>query len=269
MADTALVGVIGVGKMGSALVEGMAGGAWDPGDLMVYDVREEATESLRKRVGEQLKVASSVADLHQQTDLLLLCVKPGVVSRALSPLNDREVRLVSIAAGVTIENLRRHVGENSRIIRVMPNTPAQVGCGMSFVAPGPGVTDEFLGEATRILGAVGEVIVVDESKMDAATALSGSGPAYVFYFLEALQEAGIYLGFDAETALTAALQTLRGSARLAEEKEASPARLRQDVSSPGGTTVEALKHLDESGVKGQIEEAVRRACEKSRALRMD
>ncbi len=269
MGNNAQVGVIGVGKMGSALVEGMAAGGWEPGELMVYDVRPEAVQSLRQRVDDSLKVADSVVDLHQKTELLLLCVKPGVVSKALSSLEEREVRLISIVAGVTLANLRQHVGEGSRIIRVMPNTPAQVGCGMSFVAPGPGVSDDFLDDATRILGEVGEVIVVDESKMDAATALSGSGPAYVFYFLEALQEAGIYLGFDAETALTAALQTLRGSARLAAEKGSSPARLRQEVSSPGGTTVEALKHLDESGVKGHIEEAVRRAREKSRTLRMD
>ncbi|MFB6345030.1 MAG: pyrroline-5-carboxylate reductase [bacterium] len=257
------IGIIGCGTMGSAILDGL-NNETDAFVVGVYDADPDQLES----IGENYPVtqAESVEDLHEWADFLLLCVKPSVVGEALSPLNSSEVHLVSIAAGVSIEELQGHLGEGSSVVRVMPNTPAQVGEGMSFLAPGPGAPETFLERSRHIFRTVGEVSVVDESKMDAVTALSGSGPAYVFYFLEALQEAGVYLGLDADDALKAARKTIQGAAALQEATDKNPAELKSDVSSPGGTTVEALKHLDKSAVKGDIKEALQEAYKKSKRL---
>lgn len=260
------LGVIGAGNMGQALVQGVVPSAWSPQDLWVFDVRSEAVQQLQGRIDGDINVADSVRDLAANTDVLLLSVKPKDVAPALSDVRNTAVHLISIAAGVSLSTLHQHVGSGSQVIRVMPNTPAQVGMGMSFLAPDESVEEPFLETARTILGAVGQTEVVDEDDMDAVTALSGSGPAYVFYLIESLREAGIYLGLSPEIALKAAIQTVRGSAELAGRVDQDPSSLRLDVSSPGGTTVEAIKYFDEVGLKGSVVEAVRRACEKSRSM---
>lgn len=257
------IGIIGCGTMGSALLEGLQHSS-KPFVVGVYDADPERMADVNDTYS--VTTVDSVSELNEWADLLLLCVKPSVVADALEDLNDRTVNLISIAAGVAIEKLKTHLGNDSSVVRVMPNTPAQVGEGMSFIAPGPDTTDELLDHARMIFRTVGEVAVVDESKMDAVTALSGSGPAYVFYFLEALQEAGVYLGLDDDDALKAARKTVQGAAELQRRSGKSPAELKADVSSPGGTTVEALKYLDKSAVKGDIKEAIHEAYEKSKRL---
>lgn len=257
------IGIIGCGTMGSALLDGLEASS-ESFVVGVFDVDGSRMNDVEK--SHPVTTRDSVTELHEWADSLLLCVKPSVVSDALSELNNATVDLISIAAGVPIETLRSHLGDGSTVVRVMPNTPAQVREGMSFLAPGPRAGDAFLEHATSIFRTVGEVSVVEESKMDAVTALSGSGPAYVFYFLEALQEAGVYLGLDADDALQAARQTLQGAAKLQQQSEKNPAELKSDVSSPGGTTVEALKSLDKSAVKGDIKEAIDQAYEKSKRL---
>jgi len=258
------VGILGLGNMGTALLDGLFGEGTSSFEATVFDVDED-------RVRECLNCynvdeANSAEDLFDVTDFVVLCVKPKDVGSALSEVKGDSVNLVSIAAGVTLDQLRGHLPENSSLVRVMPNTPAQIGEGMSFLAPGENTTNAFVEVARSVFEAVGKTDVVQENDLDAVTALSGSGPAYVFYFLEALQEAGVYMGLGDDQSLRASLQTLLGAAKLVEETDRSPAALRRDVSSPGGTTVEALQTLDEEGVKGRIKTALIEAYRKSKFL---
>lgn len=256
------VGILGVGNMGSALLEGL--GEASGFSTRVFDLDETL---LARRVEEYDVIgAESVRDLFESTDFVVLCVKPKDVPSALNEAGDRTVNLVSIAAGVTIGSLESHLGSDSAVVRVMPNTPAQVGEGMSFLSPGADVSESFLEAARAVFDTVGETEVVKEDALDAVTALSGSGPAYVFYFLEALQEAGVYMGLDEDQSRNAALQTVLGSAKLARESDEDPSALRRAVSSPGGTTVEALQSLDEDAVKGKLKDAVFEAFRKSQSM---
>lgn len=258
------VGILGLGNMGTALLEGLFGDGPSPLEAGVFDRDEDRVQDCLGRF--DVDEAASAEDLFDTTDFVVLCVKPKDVGSALSGVEGDSVNLVSIAAGLTLDELRDPLPNNSSIVRVMPNTPAQVGEGMSFLAPDENVTSAFLEAARSVFDAVGKTDVVDEKDLDAVTALSGSGPAYVFYFLEALQEAGVYMGLEDTQSLRASLQTLLGAAKLVEETDRSPAALRRDVSSPGGTTVEALQALDEDGVKGKIKSALREAYRKSKSL---
>jgi pyrroline-5-carboxylate reductase len=258
------VGILGIGNMGTALLEGLFETGASAFEATIFDQDDE-------RVWEGLNEfdvdrADSPEELFDRTDFVVLCVKPKDVDAALADLGGEPVNLVSIAAGVSLDKLEGLLPDRSAVIRVMPNTPAQVGEGMSFLAPGSDVSDSFLDAARSVFDGVGKTDVVEENQLDAVTALSGSGPAYVFYFLEALQEAGVYLGLDDEQSLEASLQTLLGSGKLVQETGQSPAELRRQVSSPGGTTVEALQTLDEDGVKGKIKAAIREAFRKSRSM---
>lgn len=251
--------------MGTALLEGILERSDRDFDSMaVYDADPAVLADRCDRFG--VVPADSLQDLQARSDVLLVCVKPRHVPDVLDALVSEPVHLISIAAGVTLDRLGAGVASGSSVIRVMPNTPARIGMGMSFLAPGPSVGEPFLELAVRLFETVGSTAVVEESMMDAVTALSGSGPAYLFYLLETLQEAGVYLGMDADTARRAAVQTLRGAAELAHRSEEDPGTLRRQVSSPGGTTVEAIKHLDETGVKGAFLEALQRARDRSREL---
>jgi pyrroline-5-carboxylate reductase len=264
MSNFERIGILGVGNMGTALLSGLT---QDPGsdfELMVYDKSESI---LKERVETfDVESADSIGELFESTDCVVLCVKPSDVQPVLNEIEGKKYNLISIAAGVPLSTYTDSLATDAPVIRIMPNTPAQVGEGMSFLAPSSAVGDEFLAVARSIFESVGRVRVVSESDLDAVTALSGSGPAYVFYFLEALKEAGVFNGLDADDSYEAALQTLIGSAKLAREDDRSAAELREAVSSPGGTTVEALQVLDEHGVKGKIKEAIIAAYEKSKKL---
>lgn len=267
MTDFRTVGLAGVGNMGGALLGGIKEATENDFDVIIYDKQEDFMRDRAEKFG--VRKANSVNDLVNSTDFIILCVKPSDVEDAINNVDDVPVNVISIAAGVSITQLRSCLNESSSIIRVMPNTPAQIGEGMSFLARGQNVSEDFLQTARTVLETVGSTAVIDEKDMDAVTALSGSGPAYVFYFIEALREAGVYLGLEDEESLLASLQTLYGASKLARESDRDPEELRQAVSSPGGTTVEALQVLDEYGVKGKIKEAVIAAFEKSRTMGED
>lgn len=262
MTEINTTGFVGVGNMGRSIVMGMIDNGWSTEGLLVFDLNEKATNELNAQY--EIPVADSLSELAEEADLIVLCVKPDVVPTVLESIESKNVQLASIAAGVPLSTLNTHLTSPSGIVRVMPNSPAQVGEGMSFLTPDSRASEELIDRVRQIFDCVGETAVVPESKMDAVTALSGSGPAYLFYFLEALEEAGVYMGLSAEDARKAAEQTVYGSALLARERvDASANELRAEVSSPGGTTVEAIKYFDEKGIKGMIEEAVKRARDKS------
>jgi pyrroline-5-carboxylate reductase len=252
--------------MSTSIIDGMVADGWDPQNVVVTDVSSAAIERAKETISDSLGVADDVVELQERSDIVMLGVNPFQIGEAMEPISDESMRLISIAAGVTIEDLEAHTGPDSEIVRVMPNTPSQVGYGMSFVTPGPRVEDDLMDVIESMFEAIGEILIIEESQMDAGTAVAGSGPAYVFYFLEALQYGAIYVGFDEDTALELATQTLLGAAQLAAQSDATPGELQQEVASPGGTTIEALKHLDETATAGNIQEAVNQCWEKSKRM---
>ncbi len=202
-------------------------------------------------------------------DLLLLAVKPQQMRQAIAPLAGslRQQLVVSIAAGIRMGDLKRWLGGYARLVRAMPNTPALIGAGITGLCADVEVNPLEKAAAQSVLEAVGEVVWIDdESRMDAVTAVSGSGPAYVFYFIEALEEAAGKLGLDAATARRLALATVQGAARLAIDSDASPTLLRQRVTSKGGTTEAALASLERDSVKQAITRAVAAAEARGREL---
>ncbi|MGM0380588.1 MAG: pyrroline-5-carboxylate reductase [bacterium] len=262
MSELETVGIIGTGNMGEAIAGGLAQTSeHDPENIYIFDILEEKMNNIAKKYN--LQAADSPRKLAEEVDFVILAVKPSVIDEVLGQISGYCARVVSIAAGIKIEDIAAGLESEAKVIRIMPNTPCQVGEGMSFISRNEYVGDNFLEKVVDIFQNLGQTREIDEKLMDSATALGGSGPAYVFYFLEALQEAGVYLGFDADTSRAVSLQVLKGAVEIAEKTGKSPARLRQEVSSPGGTTVEALKHLDEKATRGIIEEALNQARLKS------
>ena len=261
------VGVIGGGAMGEAIVAGLLrDGAATRQDITVSDVSEPRRRELAERYGVAATADNAPA---AAGDVVVLAVKPQVLPSILSELKGRlqpAQTVISVAAGVPLERLREGLAHQA-VVRAMPNMPAQVGAGMT-VWTAPGDAPAHVREAAReVLATLGrELYVPDEKYIDMATAVSGSGPAYVFMFLEALTDAAVHIGLPADMARDLATQTVLGAARLAEQTGRHPAELRNLVASPGGTTAEALLKLEESGLRGAIGRAVEAAFDKAKRL---
>ena len=258
------VAIVGGGVMGEAILAGaLDRGVVAASDVTVVELIAERREELAARYG--VATAAVAGDALTTADLVLLAVKPQEF-RSLSGRLASDALLMSIMAGVRVAGLAEHFGHD-RIVRVMPNTPAAINAGMSVWTATESV-DERQRETVRgLLGAIGqELFVSDEGKLDMATALSGSGPAYVFLFIEALIDAGVAIGLTAEEAEAMTMQTLAGSAAYAQVSDFPPATLRERVTSKGGTTAAGLAELDRGDFRALIEACVRAACERSREL---
>ena len=256
--------VIGGGRMGEALVAGLLAAGWAPAtNLRVVERLAERASELRARFpGVEVAGETGEAAGH------VLAVKPGDVDeacRSLAALGSA-APVLSIAAGVTITRLEHALAPGTPVVRAMPNTPALVGAGAAAVAGGGAAGDTELAWAEQVLGAVGKVVRVDESLLDAVTGLSGSGPAYVFLVAEALVEAGVLAGLPRPVSHTLATQTLLGAARLLDESHEGPEALRAAVTSPGGTTAAGLRALESAGVRAAFLDAVMAATARSREL---
>lgn len=256
---------IGGGKMAESIVHGvLAGKLAAPSDIAVGEPVAERRAFLKSEFG--LSPVADNLEAASGADLIVLAVKPQdlgpVLSQLKGNLNTGQAAL-SIVAGARMSTLSQGLGHDA-VVRVMPNTPAQVGSGMTLWACSAGVSDGQRAMTKSVLSSVGEEIYVsDEKYMDMATALSASGPAYVFLFIEALIDAGVYVGMPRDMARTLALQTVFGSAKLVMETGRHPAELKDMVVSPGGTTAEALRVLEEQGVPAAIVAAVDAAFKKS------
>ena len=250
--------------MGEAILAGaLDRGVFVASDVTVVELIAERREELAARYG--VATAAAAGDAFTAADLVLLAVKPQEF-HSLSGRLASDALLMSIMAGVRIASLAEHFGHD-RIVRVMPNTPAAVNAGMSVWAATESVDGGQRETVRALLGAVGqELFVSDEGKLDMATALSGSGPAYVFLFIEALIDAGVAIGLTAEEAEAMTMQTLAGSAAYAQVSDFPPATLRERVTSKGGTTAAGLAELDRGDFRALIEACVRAACERSREL---
>jgi pyrroline-5-carboxylate reductase len=268
MARKYTLGVIGVGNMGSALVRGIVrAGALAADRIVIYDAAAAAAARVAGEAG--VARADSAPAAAEQSDYVLLAVKPGIIPlvvREIAPaLSDDQV-VVSIAAGVRLQQIAKLVTTaRPGLIRVMPNTPALVGEGAMAVAAGE-VEPSRLDEVLRWLAAVGRVVRVEEPAMDAATGVGGSGPAFVFLFIEALADGGVTAGLPREAALQLAAQTVLGAARMVLETGRHPAELKDMITTPAGTTVAGLAVLEEAGLRGALIGAVVAAAKRSAEL---
>jgi pyrroline-5-carboxylate reductase len=248
--------------MGAALVSGLVSTGWDPSSLTVAE-----SDPVRRGELADMLAGVAIASGPVDADGAVLAVKPADAEIACRSLAETDTtRVMSIMAGVPIERLERWINPRSAVVRAMPNMPAQVGAGVSALAGGTRAGEADLAWAEEILSAVGAVVRLPESSLDAVTGLSGSGPAYVFFVAEALIEAGVHAGLPRLVSRTLALHTLAGSARLLLEPGAEPEELRAQVTSPGGTTAAGLRVLESRAVRSSFLEAVMAATERSRQL---
>lgn len=258
---------IGGGNMATAMIGGLLKKGWSPESIRAVDV--DAAVRARLERDFHVKVAAAVDALSAVVDCVVLAVKPQQireVARALYPFLGSQL-IVSIAAGIRLRDLSRWLGSYQKIVRVMPNTPALELAGISGLCAMPVVSAEDRDSAERIMSAVGSTLwLAREEQMDAITAVSGSGPAYVFYFIEALQQAAVDLGFAAADARRLALATFTGAVKLAAVSTEDAATLRARVTSKGGTTERALAVMEAEGVSRAIVQAVRAAAARSREL---
>jgi pyrroline-5-carboxylate reductase len=238
-----------------------------PEGIVASGPRDARGRELRGRYG--VHVTTSNFDAAEQADVVVLSVKPQVlrsVLRDIRPVVSADNLVLSIVAGARINAIARRLGHQA-IVRSMPNTPAQIGEGITVWTDTAAVTEAQRGQARALLSALGEeVYVEDESYLDMATSLSGTGPAYVFLFMEALIDAGVHLGFSRHLAERLVLQTMRGAVDFARQSELHPAQLRNMVTSPGGTSAEALYQLEKGGLRTVVSRAIWAAYQKSKYL---
>ena len=261
------LGVIGAGNMGSAIIRGYIAGGAEPQSVTVCGHHPDKLNKLSQELG--ITLVDSPSELTKACDVILLAVKPKDVAEVLSSADQAftpEKILVSIAAGKTIDILSSYCPSARKIIRVMPNTPARVGSGMSVLSRNKEVTDEDYRVVESVFNGIGLAEEVPESLMDAVTGLSGSGPAFVYLFIEALADGGVLCGLPREKAISLAAQTVYGSARMVLETQTHPASLKDAVCSPGGTTIEGVRKLEAGAFRSTVIEAVAAACEKSKRL---
>jgi pyrroline-5-carboxylate reductase len=266
VADKKLTAVIGAGVMGETLLSGLIRAGRSADQLVVVEKRAERAAELKERYG--VDVVSDVAAA-AAAETVLLVVKPqdmGDVLAEIAPALHRGQLLVSLAAGITTGFIESHVPDGVAVVRVMPNTPALVDQGMAAISAGTHCDAAHLAEAEDLMASVGRVVEVPEKHQDAVTAISGSGPAYVFFMVEAMIEGGVHLGLPRTVAHELAVQTLFGSALMLRETGEHPAVLREQVTSPGGTTAAALRELEVHRVRAAFLAALEAARDRSREL---
>ena len=256
--------------MGSALARGLTqAGAMSPRNITLYDVHALKAQQVAHDIGEGARVAESAADAAKTADIVLLAVKPPVVPTVLRSIADvvKENHLiVSIAAGVRVDKMEGFVGDKVPVIRAMPNTPCLVGYGATALCRGTHATHDHLQIAQSLFAAVGESVEVEERLMDAVTGLSGSGPAYVYMMIEAMADGGVMAGLTRDTARMLAAQTVLGAARMVLSSDEHPAQLRDNVTTPGGTTIAALAVLERAGLRTALMDAIEAATRRSKEL---
>lgn len=265
-ADTPILAILGAGVMGETVLSGLIRAGWDAGRIVATDRRPERQADLVERYGITMLENDEAA---ARADTVIMVVKPqdmaellGEIAGALRP----GTLVVSLAAGVDIASIEAKLGADIPVVRVMPNTPALVDQGMAAISSGTHTTQEHLDHVTEILSATGRVVTVPERYQDAVTAISGSGPAYLFFVVEAMIEAGVHLGLPRDTSTELVVQTMLGSATMLRETGEHPTVLRERVTSPGGTTAAAVKVLEDHKVRAAFLGAMEAARDRSRDL---
>ncbi len=266
MADHDRLAILGAGVMGETVLSGLLRAGWDVGRIVATDRRPAREAELKERYGvRMLPNLDAVAE----ADTVILVVKPQDMRELLAeirPAVRADTLIVSLAAGVETILIEDLLPAGVPVVRVMPNTPAQVDEGMAAVSAGRHAGDDHVGRVRDILSATGRVAIVPEAYQDAVTAISGTGPAYLFFVVEAMIEAGVHLGLPRDTATELVVQTMLGSAKLLRETGEHPTVLRERVTSPGGTTASAVRELEQHGVRAAFMSAMEAARDRSREL---
>ena len=262
------MGFIGAGNMGEALIKGiLKAKLLSSQKVYASDIRETRLKQFQKTYG--IKTFKDNKELVSQVKIILLAVKPQNMEEVLSeiaPAIEKKHLVISIAAGITTSYISKRLNDKISVIRIMPNTPALIQEGASALAVGKHATQSDLKSVQKLFESVGKTVVVDESLMDAVTGLSGSGPAYVFLIIEALADAGVKMGLSRSVALLLSTQTCLGAARMVSETGEHPAKLKDMVTSPGGTTISGLHALEAGGLRTTIMDAVEAATRRSKEL---
>lgn len=260
------VGLIGVGVMGEALISGLVSSRFPKAQIVFTEKRADRAREISSKYGAR---EVNLAELARSSDVILLVVKPQDLEQLLTSIGadlNKSATLVSFAAGKTTDFVSKIVGPNISIIRVMPNTPTLIGLGMAAISLGKGVNAEQAKFVSEFLATCGKVISIEEDLQDAVTALSGSGPAYFFAFVEEMIKSGISLGLSSDQATTLAIQTMVGSAAMLEQSGKSATTLRENVTSPNGTTAAALQVFSEANLGEIVSKAMTAARDRSQEL---
>lgn len=261
------LGIIGGGAMGEAFAGGVISSGWlKPTDITIADIDESRQKRLREQLG--VNVASDNVLTATNADIVLLAVKPSVVPTVLDAIGEylRSQLVISIAAGVSLDAMQSRLKDNIGVIRAMPNTPSRIGAGAIGFSAGRAVTPQQIDLAVKLFESVGICIEVPERLIDAVTGLSGSGPAYVYLMIEAMSDAGVRAGLTRPDALKLAAQTVYGAAKMVIDHNEHPAVLKDQVTSPGGTTIAGVAALEKAGFRSAIMEAVKAAAKRSAEL---
>jgi pyrroline-5-carboxylate reductase len=259
------IAILGAGRIGESLLAGLRSSDW--ADLVATSRREERAAELRERHG--VEATTSNAEAIKGADVVVLAVKPQDIEALLGEIGhllQPEQTVVSVAAAIPTAKIERHLAADVPVVRSMPNAPSTVHEGIAGLCAGRHAQDADIERAGTVLRAVGDVVLVPEDAMDAITAVSGSGPAYYALLAEAMIEAGILLGLSREISTRLVVQTMLGTARLLRDESVHPVELRESVTSPGGTTIRAIRELEQAGVRAAFLNAINAAMERSKEL---
>lgn len=263
------IGIIGTGNIGEALIKGLIESkSSNPGNIICYDPRRERLQSLKREYG--LTTAKNNTDLVEKAEIIIYAVKPQIISKVLketTPKLSMDKLIISVAAGVPLTAIESCLKKNLRLIRVMPNVGVAIREGATGIAAGKHALKKDLKLAKAIFDSVGKSVFIEENVlMDAVTGLSGSGPAFIFMIIDALADAGVKMGLSRDDSLFLTTQTVLGSAKLLMETKEHPGRLKDKVTSPGGTTIAGIHTLEEGGMRATLINAVEAATIRSREL---
>ncbi len=260
------IGFIGGGNMGTALMSGfISSGKFKAEDILVYDNFEPKLEELKNNLGIIPK--NSSAELEAESDIVILAVKPNIIPFVLKDLkSDSEKLYISIAAGITLDALSTALGADKKIVRVMPNTPALVGCGMTVISPNNNISPAENQLVEDLFNSVGETVFLGENYMNAAIALHSSSPAYIYMLIDAMADSGVKYGIPKIVALKLAAKAVEGSAKMVLESSEHPMQLKDNVCSPGGTTIAAVCDLENNGFRSSVQKAIDACVDKAELM---
>jgi pyrroline-5-carboxylate reductase len=271
MAAGRTLAVLGAGKAGEALIAGVLSSGWrEPGELVATARHQERLDDLEARYS--IRTSLSNIEAVQGASVVVIAVKPQDIDGLLGEIGGTigaDQTVVSIAAAIPTARIEGHLSAHVPVVRVMPNTAMTVHEGMAGLAPGSHAEEEHLAQAEEVLASVGRSVRVDEDYMDAITAVSGSGPAYFALLAESMIEAGILLGLSREVSTDLVVQTMLGTAKLLRDEKMHPVELREAVTSPGGTTIAAIRELEQAGVRAAFLNAIQAAMQRSKELARD
>lgn len=250
------IGIIGAGNMASALAGGLISSEIIRADEL--SISDKTSGNLIKWQHLGAFTTEDNSEVMKHSEIIILAVKPNILPAVLEEAKafSKDKVFISIAAGVTISTIEKIIGKNSKIIRVMPNTPAKVNCGMTVITPNKNITDAERETAEKLFAAVGEVVVLEEKYINAATALHGSSPAYVYMLIDAMADSGVKHGIPKNVSLKLAAKAVEGAAKMVLETEEHPQALKDAVCSPGGTTIAAVSELERTGFSASVSQAI-------------